>query len=89
MSIIIKGIDMPEDCFECPCFSGEFIVCNVVDKDLSVFHALHKDCPLVEIPTPHGRIVDYDRIFKDCTDLTSAECNPRWYPPIVILEAED
>ena len=83
MSIIIKGMDMPEDCLKCPCFNGEFVVCNVAGIDLSVYHALHEDCPLVEIPTPHGRLIDFDALDEKI-NISS------WQPLApTILEAEE
>ena len=83
MSILIKGLNMPKDGNEV------FIIIKPNGEVRDYHNILLTNAQAVEIPTPHGRIVDYDRIFKDCTDLTSAECNPRWYPPIVILEAEE
>lgn len=78
MSLIIKGLDMPKGCDECPLTDG--IHCKARDKDikeyvLHFFEAYHEkptDCPLVEIPTPHGRLVDADELqelYADIDDL--------------------
>lgn len=65
MSILIKGMEMPENCHEC-----EFVdflptcPCNkMADEDfwnnVSLAVEGHKDCPLVPVP-PHGRLIDAD-----------------------------
>ena len=51
MSILIKGMKMPESCDMCP-IEG----CEYINKKFT--------CPLVEIPTPHGRLIDAD-LFKE------------------------
>lgn len=54
MSILIKGLDMPKGCDEtCPLYlAGQ--CCEGCD------------CPLVEIPTPHGRLIDGDVLKEEC-----------------------
>ena len=66
MSIVIKGMDMPTNCADCPLsvigyseISGEQTrICFVIPKHFPL--TIHKlqDCPLIEIPTPHGRLID-------------------------------
>lgn len=53
MSVLIKGMDMPHNCNECP-FNP--LWCDVCDQS---------ECPLVDIPTPHGRLIDADTMIKD------------------------
>ena len=62
MSILIKGMDMPKRCWECPCYNQEFFMCQVTEiEDYDDDGTQRReDCPLIEIPTPHGRIVDID-----------------------------
>lgn len=67
MSILIKGMTMPETCYECPCGDNVFCECMAT----KVRTSYHRDeygypdgerqewCPLVEIP-PHGRLIDGD-----------------------------
>ena len=70
MSVLIKGMKMPETCFECD-FCGalamldtvHFCDCPVVHGAINITQAIeddvrHPDCPLVEVPTPHGRLID-------------------------------
>ena len=69
MSILIQGIDMPKNCAECKMWSiceclndfedFESICYAVEDGDL----VRDKNCPLVEIPTPHGRLGDLDALW--------------------------
>lgn len=54
MSILIKNMTKPNDCFDC-FFS---------DDELGCFFFTH-DCPLVEVPTPHGDLVDRDYLLSE------------------------
>lgn len=62
-SIIIKGMEMPKRCFECPCLGEMFgyFVCLITTKDLRAEHGINISrpewCPLIELP-PHGRLID-------------------------------
>ena len=66
MSILIKGIDKPTDCGVCP--FGDFGYCNVKGERNTSESGIDDDCPLVEIPTPHGRLIDIDDIMARHTD---------------------
>lgn len=55
MSILIKGMEMPKDCWQCP--FEKCVLRVLVDR--------HPDCPLVEVPTPHGRLIDADVLNTD------------------------
>lgn len=64
MSIILKGIDMPKDCTECPLEGAEvdddgfdYWYCKITESMATTIER-PSNCPLVEIPTPHGRIID-------------------------------
>ena len=78
MSIIIKGMDMPKSCWECEIFG-----CSLRDK-LAHIEDRNPDCPLVEIPTPHGRLIDEDNIKIIAVQGQGIEVNA-----ITILEAEE
>ena len=60
MSILIKGMEMPANCFWCPLsvLNGERLFCEVT-KDEVVRAKRSSDCPLVPVP-PHGRLIDAD-----------------------------
>lgn len=59
MSILIKGINMPKEPWECPCHDGENGRCKVTQN---MCYEIPKDCPLVEISTPHGDLIDRDKL---------------------------
>ena len=71
MSVLIKNMDMPKNCAECKLWS----ICECLNdfEDFeSVCYAVEdgdlirdKNCPLVEIPTPHGRLIDVDKLMRD------------------------
>lgn len=58
MGIYIKGIEKPTKCAECYFYDQE-LGCMLVDDDID-----HRSCPLVEVPTPHGRLIDADAVKK-------------------------
>ena len=78
MSVIIKGMKMPDGCPFCPLShwtraTNEFAGCEIVQSkryamlnDIAFAESLAKSrpdwCPLAEIPTPHGRLIDADAI---------------------------
>lgn len=63
MSILIKGMDMPISCEKCPlCY--DYLCCSI-DNSLHMFlYNRHPGCPLIEIPTPHGRLIDASELDK-------------------------
>ena len=56
MSIAIKGVNMPENCIECPCYrrdsleNGIVYQCNVTRGVRRNTHGRPKWCPLIEVP---------------------------------------
>lgn len=67
MSILIKGGVMPLTCEECPCYDNNDYSCNVTGRGVIEyrFDGRPDDCPLVEVPTPHGRLIDADKLLKE------------------------
>ena len=82
MGVYIKGMQMPKDCPYCKMAhynaSDEFTGCDVVPNKR---YAMHNDavyakstqrpdwCPLVEVPAPHGDLIDRDALEADiCPD---------------------
>ena len=57
MSVIVKGMEMPERCGQCFLRVGNC-------KQRIYMEQRPKGCPLVEIPTPHGRMIDADELAK-------------------------
>lgn len=66
MSVLIKGMKMPENCFHCR-FSrwdveGGF--CDLLNEDADMRFKRHDDCPLIEVPD-HGDLIERDRLHHD------------------------
>ena len=66
MSFIVP-MEKPKRCGLCPCFHAEHPMhCMVVEGHRTVgapYGMPRPDwCPLVEIPTPHGRLGDLDKL---------------------------
>lgn len=93
MSILIKGLGMPKDCISCRWHhrTGVCVLTGMVTNT-------GRDCPLVEVPTPHGRLIDADDAFIDAdergfdfwscdADIDSAQEFLRAQP--TIIEAEE
>ena len=74
MSVLVKEINIPVSCYECPMaeemdmqedwhkcklLNKEFYSWDVTD-DMKEYHR-PKECPLVEVPTPHGGLIDADK----------------------------
>lgn len=76
--ILIKGMEMPKSCGVCNFYYVDYEegTANCLATSCYVQpHHYHKDnrdpdCPLVEVPTPHGRLIDADEIEK---------CVHEWY----------
>lgn len=64
MSVLIKGMKMPRNCFVCPLsvVVGERLVCEVT-RDEVLRWKIDFNCPLIELP-PHGRLIDADALDK-------------------------
>ena len=70
--LIIKDMEMPENCNECFCLDmfdddiyGRQYFCGILGIDaLAKEHSRHKNCPLVEIPTHHGDMIDRDHLLS-------------------------
>ena len=66
MSLIIKGLDMPYSCMVCNLRDDDFCNAtgNMVDIWFDDYRSRNKNCPLVKIPTPHGRLIDGDMLLN-------------------------
>ena len=63
MSILIRDMEMPKNCFYCACVSYyerlDKAMCDLTNKQLDMKtwkKERHPDCPLIELP-PHGRLI--------------------------------
>lgn len=87
MSILFKGMDMPKNCEECRFLEldGAFEDDEWVSVESCMFGE-KLNCPLVEIPTPHGRLIDEDDLIGELTELQ--DLNLEFIAP-TIIEAEE
>lgn len=81
MSVLIKGMKMPTNCFDC---SYRFdtpggAYCITLDKDfeegVDIYETSRPEwCPLVEVKANHGNLIDQNQILKDiqfCIEMTA------------------
>lgn len=65
MSILIKGMKIPESCGKCD-FNVSSLYCkrtrSEIDRDYEYRERL-LDCPISALPDNHGRLVDADNIY--------------------------
>ena len=67
MSVLIKGMEMPKACEWCSFIStfttesGLGCRCEVEKFEFWDYSKRQENCPLVEVPTPHGRLIDCER----------------------------
>lgn len=82
MSTLIKGMEMPKNCFECPwrCkVDPENLLCRISGEYFEetfsgTIQNRHKSCPLVPVP-PHGRLGDLDALYEKFARLESEAMN--------------
>lgn len=101
MGVYIKGMEMPRDCDECPMRQINLARCQLTQRSTSHYsnskpiHGKPKFCPLVEVLTPHGRLVDaseaYDKIAEQeggyYMDMDGVDMGLQDTP--TVIEAED
>lgn len=79
MGVYVKGMNMPQSCITCR------MECIVRLHDST---KRSKDCPLVEVPTPHGRLIDADDIKTITVACTERGCIKHIDAPTVIEREE-
>lgn len=64
--ILIRGVVTPLTCEECPCYDNNDYSCNVTGCSVKEyrFDGRPDNCPIVEVPTPHGRLIDADALLR-------------------------
>lgn len=104
MSILIKGLKKPKTCarFE----DGEFVRCPFVntdddcilqDKITDTWEEMYKNCPLIELPEKHGRLIDervaYDKIAEQeggyYMDMDGVDMGLQETPTIIEAEGDE
>ena len=75
MSVLVRGMEMPESCEDCDlCTSDGYCIAmggdslwDVLPEGAEYFPTGWKygGCPLVEVPAPHGRLIDYGWVVEN------------------------
>ena len=92
MSILIKGMEMPKACEWCSFIStftterGVGCSCEVENFEFGEYSKRQENCPLVEVPTPHGRLIDADRLLAVLKSMASTNES---VPTTAVLELID
>ena len=106
-SVIIKDMQIPSECRMCPLcryfYSTGITNCMLMQTPLAEdyktirFEGRHKDCPLVELPEKHGRLIDADALIREHFShehrIALSEANKAWMRKIIndaptIVESE-
>jgi len=91
MGVYIKNKDMPKSCGECEFNynleggSYEWWECVILHDDINQFDTRRTDCPLIEIPTPHGRLIDWDA-FNSKLEIQYAGGRGKTLAPTILEE---
>ena len=65
MGIYVKGMGMPKNCAECPvALSGKYCRISQTYTTYIKLPIRPGHCPLVEVPEPHGRLIDADELAE-------------------------
>lgn len=75
MSVMIRGMKLPDNCLECP-LETDYGTCGYYSLFVEAGHdsevwKRRDDCPLVEVP-PHGRLIDADALERMFADIDNA-----------------
>ena len=70
MSVLIKGIKMPESCLDCPIYDSYYYHCNLYGYGIPARHdydpsKIPEWCELEEFPEHHGRLIDADVLVTE------------------------
>ncbi len=58
MAVLIKGMEMPYNCWDCSLLNASSCPCKNYSSALEYTTNRHPDCPLVPVPEPHGDLID-------------------------------
>jgi hypothetical protein len=65
MGVYIKGMEKPKECTACPSGLSVRVGCDAFFTGNRPRGRVREDCPLVEVNTPHGRLVDTTTAYQD------------------------
>lgn len=85
MAVLIKGMKLPDKCGHCR-FATAFD-CGVDGQFIKTHNARRKDCPLVEVPEPHGRLIDADALIDKILGMYAFDNSFRFCMKGILLSA--
>ncbi len=78
MGIYFPNIDNPKCCNECPCIdegnTGLEPYCPILKTIIYDGNSIHKDCTMIEIKSPHGRLIDADKAATSISMMNNHPC---------------
>lgn len=77
MSVLLKGMEMPENCAECGVEWCERWK-GLIIAGMSIAKSRPTNCPFVEVPTPHGRLIDADAILEEAKRISGPITGDGW-----------
>lgn len=89
MSLILKGIDLPQDCVECPLEENavdgdgfDYWYCKITESTIGIADTNKRpsNCPLIQIPKDHGDIKDAGALKTVFEDMAKCEWNQKVSP---------
>jgi len=98
MSVIIKDMEVPQYCGACHVGFCKQIGCELYIGFDDYATSRHPDCPISNIPTPHGRLIDADAFEKENAYFWNRDfINPKYEDTLAdlvnaaptIIEAEE
>ena len=90
MSVLIKGMQIPKNCAECPvALSGKYCRINQTYTTYIKLPFRPDHCPLVELPKHHGRLIDADEMKNLWTGCSvNGSISPLLDARPTVIEAE-
>ena len=92
MGIYIKAMTRPSNCWNCGVgYEAQCPICIGVAGAAEYKTSRHPGCPLVEIKTPHGRLIDADKLYATVQSNESADAYVRFLlrHSSTVIEAEE
>ena len=90
MGVYVKDMEMPENCDDCWALDeyGDYPRCRITEEQRGYNFRIREQrmehCPLIEVPTPHGRLIDMDGLIKDAYKM---RYGVGWLIPVESIEA--
>lgn len=91
-SILVRGMEMPDSCEKCPFLDYEQGFCfasgkkgksgwyesNLYSGSPEFKTMRNPKCPLIEVPTPHGRLIDADILLAEAKRISGPITGDGW-----------